>query len=356
MNYKQLSPEERYTIQALLKSHHKRAEIARILGRAKSTISRELHRNKRPTGYYNPGIAQSYATARRKRCRRKSQFTHEQWTLVLSLLAHGLSPEQISNTLLRFKLFSISHETIYKYLLHDKKHGGSWYKFLRNVPKRRRKRYNSYDSRGKLAGKRPISERPEHINQRLRFGHWEADTVIGKDRHHCILTLVERKSGYVIIKKLTARTTEQVNAACIKAILEHERKIRTITFDNGTEFHSYKTIEKETGITSFFATPYHSWERGTNENTNGLIRQYLPKKSCFKNITQKDCDRIAFTLNTRPRKRHCYKTPEEVYLGRDSALHLMLEPKRLFLYKIICVNFANFYNIFNCNSSFMFNH
>ena len=200
MNYKQLSPEERYTIQALLKRQYSLSKIAEIIERSKSTISRELARNRRHTGYYNPGIAQSYAMARRKQCRRKTQFSEKQWALILSLLSKGLSPDQIRNTLLRFGLFSISHETIYQYLLHDKKHGGTWHKFLRNVPKRRRKRYKSYDSRGKLAGKRPITERPDHINQRLRFGHWEGDTVIGRDRHHCILTLVEQKSGYVIIK------------------------------------------------------------------------------------------------------------------------------------------------------------
>ena len=298
-----------------------------MIERSTSTVCRELARNRRPTGYYNPGIAQSYATARRKRCRRKTQFTSEQWELILLLLSNGLSPDQIRNTLLRFGLFSISHETIYQYLLHDKKHGGSWHKYLRNVPKRRRKRYKSYDSRGKLAGKRPITERPNHINQRLRFGHWEGDTVIGGDRHHCIVTLVERKSGYVIIKKIKARTAEQVTAACIDAILSHERKVHTITFDNGTEFHGYKDIEARTGIKCYFAAPYHSWERGTNENTNGLIRQYLPKRSCFRNVPQEKCDQIAFALNTRPRKRHCYKTPEEVYLKKDSALHLMLEPK-----------------------------
>ena len=284
MNYQQLSQEERYTIQAHMKSHYSLAEIARSLNRSTSTISRELERNRRPTGYYTPGVAHEYAVARRKRPRRKSQFTADQWALVLSLLAHKLSPEQISNTLKRFKLFNISHETIYQYLLHDKKHGGSWHKYLRIVPKRRRKRYGSYDSRGKLAGKRHISERPEHINHRMRFGHWEGDTVIGSDRHNCILTLVERKSGYVIIKKLTSRTVEQVNAACIDAILNHEKKIRTITFDNGVEFHGYKEIETKYSLKCYFATPYHSWERGTNENTNGLIRQYLPKKSCMKDV------------------------------------------------------------------------
>ena len=340
MNYQQLSQEERYSIIALLKTHISLSAIARILGRSPSTISRELRRNLRPVyNRYSPDIAHSYATARRKRCRRGSHFTHEQWSMILFLLKKKYSPEQICNTLKRFKIFNISHETIYQYLLYDKRKGGILYKDLRFVTKRRRKRYKSHDSRGRLAGKRPITDRSDIINNRLEIGHWEGDTVIGRDRHHCIVTLVERKTGFVIIKKITARTVDKVNAACMSAIKEHGLLFKTITFDNGTEFHGYKMLEDCFPITCYFAAPYHSWERGTNENTNGLIRQYLPKRSCMKNVTQSDCDRIAYALNTRPRKRHCYKTPEELYYGKDSSLHLMLEPKSLFfviyLYLII---------------------
>jgi transposase, IS30 family len=329
LKYQQLSQEERYIIIALLKTHISLAEIGRQLNRSTSTISRELSRNKRPTGYYAAFVAHEYAIARRHKSRRGSQFSEEQWQIILFLLRLDFSPEQISNTLKRFALFSISHETIYQYLLYDKKKGGTWYKHLRFVPKRRRKRYNSHDSRGRLDGKRYVSERPTYINNRSEVGHWEGDTVIGSDRRHCIVTLVERKTGFVIIKKITARTAEQVTTVCIQAIKEHQQMFKTITFDNGTEFHSYKEIEAQTSVKCYFAAPYHSWERGTNENTNGLIRQYLPKKSCMKNITQADCDRIAYRLNTRPRKRHCYKTPEELYYGKDSALHLLLELRYL---------------------------
>jgi IS30 family transposase len=327
LKYQQLSQEERYTIIALLKTHISKAEIGRRMNRSRSTISRELIRNLRPSGYYAASVAQDYAVARRHKSRRGSHFSEEQWQTILFLLRLDFSPEQISNTLKRFALFSISHETIYQYLLYDRKKGGSLYKHLRFVPKRRRKRYNSHDSRGRLAGKSYITERPTYINNRSQIGHWEGDTVIGCDRHHCIVTLVERKTGFVIIKKITARTAEQVTAVCIKAIKEHDRMFKTITFDNGTEFHGYKDIEKATSVKFYFAEPYHSWERGTNENTNGLIRQYLPKKSCMKKTTQEDCDRIAYRLNTRPRKRHCYKTPEELYYGKDTALHLLLEPR-----------------------------
>lgn len=334
MKYQQLSREERYIIIALVKTHMSNAAIARHIGRSTSTITRELARNRRPIGCYAASVAHEYAIARRHKARRGSHFSEEQWQIILFLLRLDFSPEQISNTLKRFALFSISHETIYQYLLYDKEKGGCLYKHLRVVTKRRRKRYNSYDSRGRLAGKRHISERPNYINNRSQIGHWEGDTVVGRDRRHCIVTLVERKTGFVIIKKIEARTVEQVNTVCIQAIKEHKKTFKTITFDNGTEFHGYKDIEKATSIKCYFATPHHSWERGTNENTNGLIRQYIPKRSCMKNITQEDCDRIAYRLNTRPRKRHCYKTPEEVYYRRDSALHLLFEPKFIILDKM----------------------
>jgi IS30 family transposase len=329
LNYQHLSQQERYTITALLKTGLSYSAVACKLGRNKSTISRELNRNRRPTGYYTAPVAHSYATARRKRTRRGTHFTADQWRIVLYLIKLDYSPEQASHIIKAFYGFSISHETIYLYLLYDKKMGGTIYKHLRIVPKRRRKRYNSYDSRGRLAGKRMIQDRPIEIESRKSPGHWEGDTVIGRDRHHCIVTLVERKTGFLIIKKIKARTVEEVNRVCINAIREHGRNFKTITFDNGTEFHGYNTLEELFPVTCYFATPYHSWERGTNENTNGLIRQYIPKKSCMKAITQADCDRIAYKLNTRPRKRLGFRTPHELYYHTGSPLHFDLELKLL---------------------------
>jgi len=194
------------------------ADVCRKSGRSTSTISREIARNLRPTGYYAASGAHEYAIARRHKSRRGSQFSEEQWQIILFLLRLDFSPDQISNILKRFALFSISHETIYQYLLYDKKKGCSLYKHLRFVPKRRRKRYNSHDSRGHLDDKSHVSECPAYINNRSEVGHWEGDTVIGRDRHHCIVTLVERKTGFVVIKKISARTAEQVTAACIRAI------------------------------------------------------------------------------------------------------------------------------------------
>jgi IS30 family transposase len=327
MSYQQLSQHERYTITALLKTGLSFAAVARDIGRNKSTISRELSRNRRPTGYYTAPVAHSYATARRKRTRRGSHFTKAQWRIVLNLIKLDYSPEQVSYTIKAFFGFSMSHETMYQYLLYDKKKGGTIYKHLRIVPKRRRKRYNSHDSRGRLPGKRMIEDRPVEINYRTTTGHWEGDTVIGNDRHHCMVTLVERKTGFLVIKKIKARTVEEVNKACIEVLGEHGNNFKTITFDNGTEFHGYKQLEELFPVTCYFANPYHSWERGTNENTNGLIRQYIPKKSCMKNLNQATCDRIAYKLNTRPRKRLGFRTPYELYYHTGSPLHFEFELK-----------------------------
>jgi len=220
---------------------------------------------------------------------------------------------QIASTLRKQGTLSISHETIYKYLWEDKASGGSLHTHLRQAQKKRRKRYKSNDSRGILAGKRHISGRSKTIEKRKNIGHWEIDTVRGSGDHHCILTLVERKTGFTLIGKLKNKTKEETNACLLRLIRRHRKKIKTITSDNGTEFHGYKEIERLTGIKFYFATPYHSRERVTNENTNGLIRQYLPKHKSMASLTQKKCRRIAHQLNTRPRERHDFKTPLALY-------------------------------------------
>jgi IS30 family transposase len=313
--YRHLSQEERYTITFFSRRRTAQVDIAKAIGRSPSTISRELRRNigDRADGIYRAEAAHQHAIARRRRARRGTQFSDQQWDYIVSLIKQDWSPEQIAGVLRRDGPFSISPETIYKYILRDKKKGGRLYKHLRIMPKIRRKRYNSKDSRGRLEGKRHISTRPKAINDRSEFGHWEADTVMGSDRHHCLLTMVERQTGYLIIKKLAARTAALTTAAAIEAVKEHYHQFKTITFDNGTEFHDYKVLERSQLVMCYFATPYHSWERGTNENTNGLIRQYLPKGYTMEDIDQAHCDAIAFKINTRPRKRLQYLTPEDKY-------------------------------------------
>jgi IS30 family transposase len=327
--YHQLTQEERYHIGALSMQRLSISEIARRLGRSKSTISREKRRNAtNHDGFYRAEKAQSYSTARRKRSRRNSHFSPEDWALVRSLIIKRWSPEQISGYLKKEGLLRISHESIYRYLLKDKKKGGYLFEFMRIMPKCRRKRYNSKDSRGRMQGKRHICERPLSVEARTEIGHWEGDTVIGKDKKYCILTLVERKTGFTIIRKLAARNKEQVNRQLTQILGSPPMPFKTITFDNGTEFHDFALIEKNFPVECYFATPYHSWERGTNENTNGLIRQYLPKGSCMKRVSQMQCDEIAHALNSRPRKRHLFKTPLEILYASETPLHFKVETKR----------------------------
>jgi IS30 family transposase len=176
-----------------------------------------------------------------------------------------------------------------------------------------RKRYRSVDSRGVLPGKRSISQRPAEVEHRQQFGHWEGDTVMGSDMRHCVLTLVERKTGFAIVKKLTARTKQEVTRAASRAIRRHCRQFKTLTLDNGTEFHDYALLEQRFPVRIYFATPYHSWQRGSNENFNGLLRQYLPKGMCLRNVSQAHCDHIADDLNHRPRKRFDFDTPAALY-------------------------------------------
>lgn len=312
MTYYQLTSEERYMLSALKRQGHSQAEIARNLGRHRSTICRELKRNSSHyDGGYRPSRAVELTSGRRSRSRRNRRFTARELSLVERLLRELWSPEQISGQLRLAGGLAISHETIYRYIWNDRHLGGSLFTHLRCAQKKRRKRYRSYDSRGRLATKRHISERPEDIEQRSEFGHWEIDTVIGKGSKHCIVTLVERQTGYTLIGKLKARTTQQLNLRTLLLIQKHRRWFKSITADNGTEFHSYKEIEQRTGVPFYFATPHRSWERGTNENTNGLIRQYIPKGTSMTKLTQYDCNRIARKLNNRPRKRHGYRTPKE---------------------------------------------
>ena len=312
MSYRQLTSGERYALSALRKQGFSQAAIARALGRHPSTISREVRRNQKQ-GWYAPSRAHMKARRRRSRSRRNRRFTGASWQLVTSLLEQLWSPEQIVGRLRKERRLWISHETIYRYIWEDRRRGGQLYRYLRGAAKLRRKRNGRYDSRGRLAGKRHITERPAGAEKRSRVGHLEGDTVIGNSDQHCVLTLVDRKTGYLLMGKLCSRTVEETNQRAITLLQTAPRRTRTITLDNGTEFHGYKAIEAATGAAIYFATPHHSWERGTNENTNGLIRQYLPKRTSMARVSQAQCDMIAEQLNNRPRKRLGYRTPKECY-------------------------------------------
>lgn len=313
--YHQITSEERYSLALLRQRGLRPAAIARVLGRHRSSITRELERNAtHHDGSYRPQLAHWYATSRRSRSRRNTQFTPADWARVEALIREDWSPEQIAGRLRREGVLTISHETIYRRVWADKRAGGDLFRHFRGAQKLKRKRYGAYDSRGRLAGKRSIATRPPGAEHRSRFGHWEGDTVLGSGQAGpCVLTLVERKSGYLALGKLEQRTAPFVNDRAELLISAQPRLVRTITVDNGTEFHSYQALEARVPVRFYFATPHHAWERGTNENTNGLLRQYLPKGVSMAHLTQRDCNRLADKLNRRPRKRLGYRTPKEVY-------------------------------------------
>lgn len=314
MEYCQLTQAERYIIASMRRQKFSAAQIALRLGRDRSTIYREVKRNKTTyNGHYGAEKAHSYATARRRRSRRKPQYSQQELAKVSALLRRRWSPQQIAGRQRRVGQLRISAQTIYRHIRRDRKAGGDLWRYTRIISKFGRKRYRSVDSRGVLRGKRHISERPKSVARRRQIGHWEADTVMGADLRHCLLTMVERATGFTVIEKLSARNKEQATAALLRALAKHKARIKTITFDNGTEFHDYKVLEQEFGIKCYFATPYHSWERGSNENLNGLVRQYLPKGMCMSTVRQKDCNVIARELNERPRKRYGFQTPDELY-------------------------------------------
>ena len=314
MAYKQITDGERHQITTLRRIHYSISNIASELGRHRSTIYRELKRNAKPCdGGYRAAEACQKARARRWKARQGTNFSKKQWRLVIYYLKHQWSPEQISFAFKYFDLFDISHQTIYSFIWTDRHLGGDLYKYLRQANKKRRKGYARRDSRGVLRGKRSLKERPQAAIDRSKTGHHEIDLMHGKKEKDCILTLVDRKSRFLIIRKLKSKSMTEVKAALVPIIRKHN--IKTLTADNGTEWHAFKDVEKLTGAKFYFAKPYHSWERGSNENANGLIRQYIPKGKSMKDIDQYICNRIAKRINNRPRKILNFKSAKSVHLG-----------------------------------------
>ena len=314
--YQQLTTEERAAISALRQAGMDMSAIARQLNRHRSTISREIRRNSCHDLRYRVDKAARKARARRRISRRNLQISRAELIGIKRLIRAEWSPQQICERYAREGSTPISHETIYQLIKEDQLNGGNLWTFLRCSRKKRRKRYGKYDSRGRLAGKRMISERPEEIQQRTTFGHWEGDTVMGTDKA-CFCTLVERKTRYTLIVKLKNHTVEELNTSVIKHLKPIQHYFKSITFDNGSEFHGYKEIESKLNTTVYFAQPYSPQQRGTNENTNGLIRQYAPKRTSLAQFSQTKCNQIARRLNNRPRKAINYQTPNEALLQED---------------------------------------
>ena len=282
--YTQLTRDERYQIYALRKAGHSQKEIAEVLRRNPSTISRELGRNKGLKGY-RPEQAHRLAQNRKKE-RDRTRIPESTWARVEQLLREDWSPEQISGWLTREEGVSVSHERIYQHVYEDKRRGGDLHRHLR-CQKPRRKRYGHYDRRGQIRERVSIDERPEVVEARSRIGDWEADTVIGKLGGAVLVTLVERRSRLSLIALAPNKTAEAVKAAILKVLQPLSAQVHTLTYDNGKEFAYHMEIAKVLKADGYFAHPYHSWERGLNENTNGLIRQYLSKGTDFNKLTDR---------------------------------------------------------------------
>ena len=310
MSYTQLTQEQRYQIYALLKTEHSQTKIASVIGVNKSTISRELRRNRGKRGY-RPKQAHRLTQERRRQAVQK-RISTETWTIVATKLRQDWSPEQVSGWLKKNLGIAISHEWIYQYIYADKQAGGDLHKHLR-CQKKRRKRAGDYDRRGKIPNQTSIEERPELVEKRARIGDWEADTIIGAGKQGAIVTLVERKSRFTLLKRVKRRTAVAVENAILDLLAPYQAVTHTITFDNGKEFANNQNIAHQLQADVFFAHPYAAWERGTNENTNGLIRQYFPKGSDFSTITDAQILFVKERLNDRPRKCLDFHAPTMVF-------------------------------------------
>ena len=289
-----------------MKAGHDQSQIAKLLDRHKSTISRELSRNTGSRGY-RPKQACEMSADRAQNSRNAP--TVEPWVreAACALLCIQWSPEQIASQL------PISHETVYQHVYADKAQGGTLWKHLR-CQKQKRKRYASgRDRRGQIPNRRPLSERPLHIEARRQVGHWECDTVIGASHKGAVVTMVERKSGYAVMAKVEKKTSELVSSAIVDKLQPMAARVKTLTFDNGKEFAGHAHIDQQLQSTAYFARPFASWERCSNENLNGLLRQYVPKKRAMSTVTDEEIRMIQNRLNNRPRKRLGFKTPAEVF-------------------------------------------
>jgi IS30 family transposase len=312
MSYKHLSLEERHYIEISIRNEIDLTKIANAIGRSQSTISREIKRNTGQRGYRHKQagrIAQERHTAKPKAIK----LTDEIKGLIESKLQQEWSPEQIVGWMKKEGIIKLHHETVYQYVLLDKQSGGELYTHLRHQNKTYRKRYGASHSRNGIPNRTDIDERPEVVNARERVGDWEADTMIGKNHKGVFVTLDERKSKLRLSMPVNNKKAREVTDAMVSLFRPLKRFVKTITFDNGKEFAFHEEVAKTLACDTYFAKPYHSWERGQNENANGLLRQYFPKSMELIDVTRKQVFDAVHKLNSRPRKCLGYKTPYEVF-------------------------------------------
>ena len=311
--YHHLTQDERCQIWGLKKSGLSQRDIGRELGRHHTTIRREMQRNSGGRGYRYKQ-AHNKATERRHRASSvPRKMTPALWQLVEEKLAAGWSPEQISGRLLLEGQVMVGRMRIYEYVRTDRKAGGSLYKLLRRRGKKPNWRGGRHAGRGRIPGRVDISERPAIVEQKSRIGDWEADTIVGAGQSGAVASVVDRASKMTRLARVDRKTAEEVGAALIRRLEGDRHLVHTITADNGKEFADHSSLSKALDAKFYFARPYHSWERGLNEHTNGLVRQYLPKGTDFRSVTDAEVQAVEDLLNSRPRKALGFRTPEEVF-------------------------------------------
>jgi len=318
MSYEQLTQEERYQIYGLIKAGYNQKEISESIKRSPSSISRELNRNKGRKGY-RPKQAHNMAEQRRKLAEKKIKITPTVKALIDTLLV-TLTPEQIAGRIKLETGLSLHHESIYRYIYQDKSAGGKLYKYLVRASKKYRKRYGTYDKRGQIVNRVSIEERPDVVDKKSRIGDWEGDTVIGKGRKNAFVTMVERKTLYLVVKRIESKHADITAGALIESMMPLKDSVLTITLDNGKEFAQHERVSEQLGADIYFAHPYSSWERGINENTNGLLRRYFPKGTDFMALSETEIEAAVYALNHRPRKTRGFKTPYELFTGQSEKL------------------------------------
>ena len=311
MSHSQLTLAKRYEISAYLQANISKSRIAMLINVHRSTVYREVKRNSE-NGKYHPEEAIQRDRAR-KRQTKSRKISEQAWSLVVTLLKLDFSPEQISGLFKRTGVYSISHEWIYQYVLADKKDGGTLWRHLRWSHKKRRKRYGKQDRRGSIPGRVSIDERPAIVDKKIRIGDWEIDTATGKGRKGIIIAAVERKSKLTLMDWVPRKKADLVAQAVIRMLKPYMNQVRTITVDNGKEFSFHQKVANALKAKVYFAHPYSAWERGLNENTIGLTRQYFPKNISLESIDPRKLNFVQERLNIRPRKTMDYLSPNEVF-------------------------------------------
>lgn len=312
--YHHLDQDQRCQIDALKKSGECPASIAKILGIHPCTISRELKRNTGKQGYCCKQANEKAKQRRDAASQQKEKMIPPMIAIIEKALNLQWSPDQISGWLKKTDPEkAVSYETIYQHIWEDKRKGGSLYKRLRHHGKKYNKRSKGTAGRGCIPNRVDIKERPPIVEEKTRLGDWELDTMIGAEQSGVIVSMVERTSKLTMLVKISRRTAEDTEAALLKRFLPICEFVHTLTADNGKEFANHQNVGNTLDAKFYFATPYHSWERGLNEHTNGLVRQYFPKSYRFDQISDADLKKVEALLNNRPRKILNYSTPLEVF-------------------------------------------